>query len=299
MHDQANRLRRLVRDCAPPEPSAPSARPRFLAVTSGKGGVGTTTIAVNLAVAAAQAGHRTVLVDADPHGGDVAAVCGIEPRYTLADVLVSGRTVSEVLEPGPGPMRVLPGAWGWERRCSDLPAAGKRLLGQLDGLDGPTDLVVLDMGNRPSPAWQRCFQVADLILAVTTPATPSVLGTYASIKALTELGAAAPVHALVNLAPSPAVARDVLQRLAHACRRFLGIRLHDAGHLAADPEVAAAATRAEPPVIAAPGCDATGRFKRLARTLAACATHPPPAEREVNHQAVTTRPASCTPVLHH
>ncbi|HYW79988.1 MAG TPA: P-loop NTPase, partial [Thermoguttaceae bacterium] len=72
MRDQANHLRQLVRDCATQLPTAQS-RPSLAVVSSGKGGVGTTTVAVNLAVEMAQKGLRTTLVDADPNAGDVAA----------------------------------------------------------------------------------------------------------------------------------------------------------------------------------------------------------------------------------
>ena len=268
MHDQANHLRRLVRDCAPADASAAPERPGLAVVASGKGGVGTTTIAVNLSIAAARTGLRTVLVDADQDGGDAAILCGLEERYTIADVLSGRRTVSEVLQLGPGAVRVLPGVWGLER-LSDHPAsAGQRLLGQLNGLGTSADLVVFDAGNGPSKIMRPLWQAADLILMVTTAEVPSIIDTYASIKALAARENAGQIRSLVNRAPSVEVARGVQRRLALACRRFLGVHLQTAGHVPDEPRAAEAGA---PFVIAAPDCDAAKQIQRLAQALAAAA----------------------------
>lgn len=273
MHDQADDLRELVQDCAAWHAPAPDQRPGLLVVTSGKGGAGTTTIAVNLAVAMARSGLRTILVDADSDSGDVATLCGLKQRYTLADVFSGRRTMVEVLQPGPGSIRVLPGVWGLERLSDFAPVAAERLLGQLEGMGRKTDLVVIDAGNRPHRMMRRLRQAADLILAVTTPETPAILGTYATIKTLRETEPAGPIHSLVNLASSEKVAEEVHGRLAQACRRFLGISLPTAGSVPPDLEVAAAATTGEPFVIAAPGCHATRHVRRLAQTLAVSVAH--------------------------
>lgn len=272
MYDQANDLRRLVGHCAAPKTPARRPHPSLAFITSGKGGVGTTTIAVNLAVALARVGLRTVLVDADPCGGDAAVLCGLEEPYTLADVLAGHRIVPEVLQPGPGGVRVLPGAWGLERLPNYPPAAGSRLLGQLEGLGAEADLVVLDAGNGPNRILQRFPRAARLILVVTTPETPSIIDTFAAISALTESDTIGPIHTLVNLAPTAQLAQDVQGRLARACSRFLGIQLQTAGHVPVDPQVATAAATAEPFVIAAPGCDAARHVDRLARKVAAFVT---------------------------
>ena len=238
-------------------------------VASGKGGTGTTTIAVNLAVAMERHRLRTVLVDADLQGGDAAILCGLEQRYSLADVLDARRTIREVLQPGPGAVQVVPGVWGRER-LPDYPAAvGKRLLAEFEGLAGHADLLLLDGGKSPNRAIQQFWHAADLMLVLTTPETSSIINTYALIKMLAEDYPAVPIRLLVNLAPTAEVAQDVWRRLAEACRRFLGIPLTSAGHLPADPHVAASAAAGEPFVIAAPCRAATQHLSRLADALAA------------------------------
>ncbi|OHB73343.1 MAG: hypothetical protein A2V70_00375 [Planctomycetes bacterium RBG_13_63_9] len=276
MYDQANRLRQLVRDSATQDNTAQGKRPSLIVVASGKGGVGTTTVAVNLAVSLTRDGLQTVLVDANPRGGDVAILCGLEERYTLADVLSGQRTINEALQRGPAAVQVLPGVWGAEGHCDEAPAASKRLIRQLHALGGRAELVVVDAGNTPDPLMQRFWQTAELILLVTSPEDPSIVDTYALIKALAENDLHGSIQLLVNLCPNTEVAESVYHRLAEACRRFLGVSLESAGHVPVTPRMPnlsldsrCTATTTEPLVIAAPDSAAAAEFERLAKTSAA------------------------------
>ncbi|MFH1918799.1 MAG: AAA family ATPase [Planctomycetota bacterium] len=267
MHDQANDLRELVRQGAAQEPSAPASRPKLLVLTGGKGGVGTTTVAVNLAAELARSGRRTVLVDADPLGGDAATLAGIEERYTLADVLEARRTVSEALQPGPGGLRVLPAAWALGSVSETSAAALQRLIGQLQALAGEADLIVVDAGNGLNRLARQFWRAADLVLAVTTPDPTSVMDTYASIKVLSPDRDSVPIGTLVNRAPSRARAREAHARLSLACRRFLGVEISGVGYVGDDPRVAAAGRARTPLVTTAPRCRSTRQIRRLAKTI--------------------------------
>jgi MinD-like ATPase involved in chromosome partitioning or flagellar assembly len=111
MQDQADELRQLVlrSAAAARHPAAPP--PPLIVLHGAKGGVGTTSLAVNLAVSLARAGRRAVLVDADFHQPDATALCGLSDGDSVADVLAGRRTVHEVLQPGPAGIQVVPGLW--------------------------------------------------------------------------------------------------------------------------------------------------------------------------------------------
>jgi len=268
MHDQANTLRALVRHTAADSP-AHRVRPAIVVVTGGKGGVGTTTVAVHLAVAAARTGTRTVLLDADLHGGDAAMRFGLPERYTLADVLAGRRTLDEAMQSGGDGLNVLAGAWGYEEPLDDPDTAGRLLLEQLETIAPQTDLAVLDAGNGFHPMLLRLARAAGAVLTVTVPETPSVLAGYATIKALVRRGVAVPLYALVNRAASPAAARDVHARLAEACRCFLAVELHRAGDLPDDRAVATADNSHQPLSIAGSQSTAVRQLTHLAKTLTA------------------------------
>ena len=114
--DQAERLRELAR--------AGRRRAHVVAVASGKGGVGKTNLAVNLAVAAAAGGRAVHLLDMDLGLANVDILMNLSPRHTLAHVLAGGRHLSEIVVAGPGGVRVVPGASGVPR-LADLDREGR------------------------------------------------------------------------------------------------------------------------------------------------------------------------------
>ena len=147
MRDQADDLRQLIQRGSHANWSRRTVgerAPKLVTVTGGKGGVGATTLAVNLALSLASEGHRTVLVDADLDSADAAALCHIESSFTVADVLAGRRTVHETLQRGPMGILVLPGAWALGNVADCSPAAQERLIVQLKDLGAYADFVILD-----------------------------------------------------------------------------------------------------------------------------------------------------------
>ena len=265
MHDQANDLRRLVRREIASKAAPRAERPKMIAVASGKGGVGATTIAVNLSVAFAQRGRRTVLVDAD--GGDARILCRLDERHTLADVLAGRCVVREVLQPGPGGIDVLPGAWGLGDLADCSAESQQRLIGQLMDLGNRADLIVVDAGNGSSRLIKRFWQAADQVLLVATPELTAVMDAYASIKVLAAGDDSIAIRPLVNMANGPVDVDDVHSRLARACLRFLGIRLPDAAWMSLDPRVAAGGKTQQPFVLAEPAGQPALEIYRLVEEL--------------------------------
>ncbi len=268
MNDQASELRQLVRQQARLAAGRPDRHPGLVAVLGGKGGVGTTTVAVNLAVALAAQGHRAVLADADLGGGDASLLCRLEHRYSVADVLAGRRTVREVLQPGPGGTQVLPGVWGAAAPLDDSPPARQRLVDGLRGLANLADVIVADAGNRISPLVRSLWRAADLVLAVATPELPAVMDTYAAVKTLTAEDLLVPIHLVVNQAPSEEAAEEAHDRLARTCLRFLAVPVTRAGHVAADPQAAAAGRAGRVLVAASPDGPAARQVRQLAGYVA-------------------------------
>lgn len=268
-HDQAADLRRLARNCARPLDAALSRRPAMVLLTSGKGGVGTTTITVNLAVALARLTHRVLVVDADPRGGDAALLCGVQDGPTLTDVLAARYTVAEAIHRSPTQIAILPGTRGLERLGDCSGVAIERLIGELEQLGSQAEIVLVDCGNGLNRLVQQFWRMADLVMVVTTAETASIMNTYAMVKTLAVAGPAVPIHCLVNQVDSSGLARDVQSRIERACRRFLGIQSQEAGYLPSDPQVRVATHLAQPFMVASPNSDAALTMERVAERLRA------------------------------
>jgi flagellar biosynthesis protein FlhG len=231
IHDQADELRQLVRASAPFNPCGP--RAPLIVASGGKGGVGTTTVAVNLAVALARWGRRAVFVDADlDHGGNTQ----LSPHCaegSVLDVLAGRRDVHEVLERGPAGIQVLSGAWASDERTEFPAAAHDRFVAQLEQLAPHAEVVVVDAGSGRGPLARRLWESASALVAVTTSDDTSIMQCYAAIKVLAATGAQAPVYTLVNLASDTSSAAGVHARIAEACRKFLAIGARSAGSVPA------------------------------------------------------------------
>jgi flagellar biosynthesis protein FlhG len=174
-------------DTDPREPAsdlrglAPRGARQVVAVTGGRGGVGTSVVATNVAVYLAQLGRRVVLIDADPSGAQLHTMLGIalDPRRVAADDAELEPEL--VATPIPG-LRLLPQSYSVGSTVPVRPGRKPRWVRGVRQLDA--DYVILDLGTGTAPATLDLFIGADLGLVVMTPEPPSVEGVYRLARAL-------------------------------------------------------------------------------------------------------------------
>ncbi len=302
MSDQATQLRRLVAPPAPMEmvasyvpPSvrsgAVSYRPqrartghrpaaqriRFahaVAVTSGKGGVGKSNLAVNLAVCLARMGRKVCLLDADLGLANADVLCNLTPRLTLEHV-VSGRCqLAEAMLLAPGGFRLIPGASG-VARLADLDADRRwRLLQQMTALEQLVDLVLIDTAAGLSANVLTFAAAAHHALLVTTPEPTAITDGYGMLKSLVGRAPHARIEVAVNMAVDAVEGRDVFARIDRVSRTFLGRSVEFAGAVPHDTAVPDAVRSRVPFVLHSPDSPASLAVQRLARRLAGLSEHP-------------------------
>lgn len=261
IHDQADELRHLVRLRAASGAPVGMIVP-LVVVAGGKGGVGATTVAVNLALALARQGRRAVFVDADlDHGGNSRLTQHPEQGSVL-DVLAGRRSVHEVLQRGPLGVQVLSGAWAEGAPVEFSAAAQHRFISDLKNLGAHADVVVIDAGSSRSPFARGLWQAASAVLAVTTTDPGSIMECYAAIKVQLDAAETASVYTLANLSDQPEAAADVQARIAEACRRFLGMQAIAAGVVETCPMTVGA-----PPLLFPAGSQAARSLDQVAETL--------------------------------
>jgi flagellar biosynthesis protein FlhG len=223
IHDQADELRQLVRERAPVS-TADGPAASLVVVGGGKNGVGTSTVAMNLAVGLARQGRRAVLVDADLEHGGMLERASHRDAGSLDDVLTGRRSLHEVLARGPAGVQIVPGARLAHKAHENSPAAQARLISDLKHLGPHADVIVVDAGNGRGNFATRFWQAASAVWVVVAPDDEAVLQGYAAIKLLTAEHKSARFRTFVNRA-SETVAGEVHARIAEACRRFLRLPL--------------------------------------------------------------------------
>jgi len=271
MSDQADVLRQLVRAREGPGPASENPghllAAQSLVFTSGKGGVGTSNIALNLAIALGEMGQRVALIDADFGLANLDLLCGMVPNSDLGDVLAGGRPLSEAILPGPGDIRILPGAHGTRTMADVLGDAPKRLARELSALEAGSDFLLIDAGSGLGTSIPTLAAAADGVVLVTTPEPTSVADAHAALRRFGRTVKPMTLRVVVNQAHSNAEASECLATLSASSRQFLGMVVSPLGFVRSDSHVPRAVRSRTPFVTAYPNSLAAKNVRRLAETL--------------------------------
>ena len=171
---------------------------RITAVTSGKGGVGKTFAAANLAAALARAGQRVLVLDADLGLANLDVVLNLAARLTLHDVFTGRATLDDAVQAAPGGFSVLLAGSGLVEYSRMTPEVRDKLLALVREVRPRYDHILLDTGAGISDVVLFTVSLADDVLVVTTPEPTSMTDAYATIKVLAGTQAARPMYLLVN-----------------------------------------------------------------------------------------------------
>ena len=236
-----------------------------LAVTSGKGGVGKTNIAANLAVCLAAANQRVLLLDADLSLGNLDLVMNIHSKYNISHVLSGRKNMEEIIQAGPHGVQIICGASGLDRLADLSEVEQCRLIQHLCRLQHDSDTIVIDTAAGISRSVVGFCLAADRVLVVTTPEATAMADSYGMIKVLARKGYTGPINLVVNMARSPAEGKQTYQRMADVAQKFLQTTVYHAGTLLKDERLCAAVRARTPVVLAYPK-------SQISASLAAVAT---------------------------
>ncbi|MDQ7007277.1 MAG: MinD/ParA family protein [Acidobacteriota bacterium] len=244
-----------------------AARTLTLAITSGKGGVGKTSVVANLAFALARKGLRVTLLDADLGLANLDVLLGMVPKKTIEHFFAEGLPLTEIVQQGPLGVRIIPAGSGLPELTALSPGDLYRFVDQLRGLREDCDVLLIDTAAGISDQVTRMLLLADRVLLVTWPEPTALVDAYASLKVALRHRLTREVGLVVNGARSEEEARRVHHRLATAAQKFLGRVVDFDGWIALDEAVAEAARRQRAVVLSNPFAPASRCFERLAATI--------------------------------
>lgn len=287
--DQASRLRAMVNATDRPAPvsqaepsvaapsapaTAPSAPRRVwtIAIASGKGGVGKTNVAVNLALALADAGVTTTLLDGDLGLANADLLLGLRAGPHLGDVLTGARTLDQICVRVTPRLTLVPGASGIAR-LADLDLRQRAMLGVVvERLERRSQALILDCGAGIGSGVLSLVGCADQSLIVTTPEPTAIADAYALIKCVVAARPGAErgsgrMSLVVNQAADTSEGKRVHARIAAVCDRFLAYPLPLAGVIEHDERVRAAVRERRPFLVGSPKSNAARSVRLLSGSL--------------------------------
>ena len=207
----------------------------FIAIGGGKGGVGKTNVAVNLAIALGQRHQKVCLVDADLGLANVGALLGMRSKLSMHDVIEGRCEVTDILERGPG-FLIAPGVHGIS--AADLgPEQRARVRNALDALQFRFDYLIVDTMAGIGPATIAFCIASSRTIVVTTPEPTAVIDAYASIKMMVARNAGLPISLLVNMADDRRQAFETYNSIARVTKPYLGMTPDFPGYIPFDQAV--------------------------------------------------------------
>ncbi|GAB4145581.1 MAG: MinD/ParA family protein [Planctomycetota bacterium] len=244
-----------------------SAGATVFAVTSGKGGVGKTSISVNLAVEFSRRNHRTVIVDTDLGLANTHILAGIKPRHTLSDYVEGKVDLCDIIEEGPSKVRFISGGSGIKEMANLDEQGRRRIVNVVSELRPFCDVVILDTGAGVSNAVTDFIAASDHTIVVTTSNFAAIADAYGIVKVVVQDGYKNPIHCVVNRVRSPEEAEQVFAKLKGCTERFLGFDLNWLGLLPEDNSVEGAVVKRLPFSEAFPNSVAARYLTKLVTAL--------------------------------
>ncbi len=242
---------------------------RAISVAGGKGGVGKSTIALNLALAYTQLGARTLMVDTDLGMADLNLLLGVAPEKSILDAL-GGTPIEEILVKAHG-LELLPALNGSYLLSTIGPAAQKRLIELVASLASRFDTLVVDVAAGIGQVQTTFAGATTDAIVVVNPEPLSMADAYACLKVLATEQKVRHAFVVPNRVSSRAQADELVARLTALVDRFLDLELTALPHVPADPAVGEAAQIGVPLLVHSPDAPAARAIRHLTRALATLA----------------------------
>ncbi len=264
--DQAERLRKMVL-----EQSAPRRTARVITVTSGKGGVGKSSVSVNLAIALSRLGKRVIILDADFGLANVEVMLGIRPKYSLADLMFRGKTLTDIITQGPENIGFISGGSGIQELTNLTKDQIVYMIQKLVQLDERADIILIDTGAGINDSVLEFVGASSEVLLIVTPEPTSITDAYALLKTLNRRSDMAlsdtVIKMVANRIDTYEDGKELYDKLSLVVGRFLNIRMEYLGAVPMDLNVSKAVIRQKPALALYPNSQFTQTLTSFADIL--------------------------------
>jgi flagellar biosynthesis protein FlhG len=247
--------------------SAVRSAPRVIGVASGKGGVGKTTVAVNLAAALGQRGHRVVLLDADLGMANAQVALGVRTPWNIGHLLSGEKTLQELLVPAAPGLQLVPGASGVRDMAALDMGQVASIVHAFDTLTEPVDYLVVDVAAGIAPSVLTFMAACQHRLVVLQDQPASIADAYGLIKVMAQDQSLDEIYLVANQAQSDAHGQQLAKFVNDVTMRFLGHTVKYLGSVGSDELVQQAQRKYRTVVEFAPGSRASADLRRMAQAV--------------------------------
>ena len=264
--DQAEQLRNIIKANSIPRPVA-----RVITVTSGKGGVGKSNTAINLAIQFRKMGQRVIILDADFGLANIEIMFGTVPKHNFCDLIYQGKNIKEIITWGPMEVGFISGGSGIAGLSNLSREYLTYIIQSLAELDAIADIVIVDTGAGISDAVLEFLVASGEILVVTTPEPSSITDSYSLLKALKRhprfSEKASQVKVIANKVDSQNEGQALFNKLNAVVSRYLKLPITYLGAVPQDNQLSKAVMQQMPVSIQAPTAKSALAYEAIAAKL--------------------------------
>lgn len=240
---------------------------QVIGIASGKGGVGKTTVSINLAVALVQRGHKVMLLDADLGLANAQIALGAHAPFNIGHVLRGEKTLDEVIVTTAQGVRLVPGASGLRDMAALNAVQIAAIVQAFDSLTEPVDYLIVDVAAGLSPSVLDIMAACQRRYVVVCDQPASIADAYGLIKVMTTEQGLDEIYLIPNMVADAQQGKLLYRRMNDVCTRFLGVSIRYAQAIEADELVQQAMRKYQPVLQMAPGSAAARDFRLLAEQV--------------------------------
>lgn len=240
---------------------------RVIAVASGKGGVGKTNVSVNLGISLSKMGNRVLLMDADMGLANVDIMLGLHTEYNLSHVLDGQKTLREVIQEGPGGLKIIPAASGVKRMAQLNAMENAGIINAFSELADDLDVLLIDTAAGIADSVVSFCRAAQEVIVVVTDEPASITDAYALIKVLNRDYKVSRFRLLANMARTPEHGKQLFDKLSRVTEQFLDVSLDYFGAVPFDYSLKDAVQKQIPVTLYRPNSLAAKSFESMARNV--------------------------------
>ncbi len=244
---------------------------RVIAVTSGKGGVGKSNTSINLALQFQKMGKRVIIIDADFGLANVEVMFGIVPKYTLGDLMFTGKSLTDIITRGPEGVGFISGGSGIAKMVNLDKDQVRRVVGKMSELEEIADIVIIDTGAGISSTVMEFLVAVPEMIIVTTPEPTSITDSYALLKALGMHPdfnrSSTKIKMIANRVSGEAEGLNLYEKLNAVVERFLNVKMEYLGIVPYDNNINKAVMRQQPVSLLYPDSISSKNYERIVQVL--------------------------------
>ncbi len=265
--DQAERLRNIVKQ----QNSISERQARVITVTSGKGGVGKSSISINLAIQFAKQGKKVIIFDADFGLANIEVMFGAIPKYNLADMIFKGKEFKDIIVNGPMDIGFISGGSGINGLANMTKDQVLYLVYKLKELESLADIIIVDTGAGISDSVLEFVMMSNEVILVTTPEPTSITDSYALLKSLNARSGfnkeETEINVIANRVDNFEEGKNLYNKLSIVVEKFLNIHLKFLGIIPTDNHLQKAVMQQKPVILAYPSSEGSKAFEDVMEVL--------------------------------